>query len=77
MNINMECNGIGCDLHGSLSLLMQSDEVCSPFVLSMIFARRPKGVGKKQGCGVLVFVVLLSDKDRLSTGAIEPVLEYG
>jgi len=40
----------------------------------MIFARRPKGVGKKQGCGVLAFVVLLSDKDRLSTGAIEPVL---
>ncbi len=52
-----------------------------PFALSMIFVRRPKGVGKKQGCGVLTFVVLLSDKDRLSTGAIEPVRgivgEYG
>ena len=45
-----------------------------PFALSMIFARRPKGVGKKQGCGMLTFAVLLSDKDRLSTGAIEPVL---
>ena len=46
----------------------------NPFALSIIFARRPKGVGKKQGWGVLAFVVLLSDKDRLSTGAIEPVL---
>ena len=46
----------------------------SPFGLSRIFARRSKGVGKKHGCGVVAFLVLLSDKDRLSTGAIEPVL---
>ena len=45
-----------------------------PFVLSKIFVRRPKGVAKKQGCDVIALEVLLSDKDRLSTGAVEPVL---
>ena len=45
-----------------------------PFVLSKIFDRRSKGVAKKQGCGVVAFEVLLSDKDRPSTGALEPVL---
>lgn len=45
-----------------------------PFGLSRIFAPWSKGVGKKQ-CGVVVaLVVLLSDKDRLSTGALEPVV---
>ena len=45
-----------------------------PFVLSRIFARRSKVVGKKQGGVVVVSAVLLLDKDRLSTGAIEPVV---
>jgi|GEM_PF-4603321 len=44
------------------------------FILSMIFTRRPKGVGKKQGCSVLAFEVLLLNKYRLSTGAIELIL---
>jgi hypothetical protein len=45
-----------------------------PFVLSRIFACRSKGVGKKQGGIVVTFAALLLDKDRLSTGAIEPAL---
>jgi hypothetical protein len=45
---------------------------CSPlFALSKLFARRSKGGNEKQGLGSIV-VVLRSDKDRLSTGAIEP-----
>jgi hypothetical protein len=42
-----------------------------PFALSKLFARRSKGGNEKQGLGSIV-VVLRSDKDRLSTGAIEP-----
>ena len=74
----MECRIAGEREGGTRKGSQQSQEVINALILlSMIFARRPKGVGKKQGCGVLMFVVLLSDKERLSTGAIEPVLEYG
>jgi hypothetical protein len=42
-----------------------------PFGLSKLFVRRPKGGNEKQGMGDIV-VELRSDKDRLSTGAVEP-----
>ena len=60
-------------LNKSFDRLRTNGKLLIPFVVSKLFARGSKGGIEKQGFAGNVGV-LRSDKDRLSTGAIVPVV---